>query len=155
MRAAVIGLAVAATLGASSTARADVSLSLDQLWPALPFHDQPSMSDQLADWMTTVGVHVDQHLTALSHDALEFRIDGRRQHYYLGVHAHSGSGRVSFAMNEDVHFVDAVACIRTHLQLEIGTHAVDLQLPDMELQPDELNGQRIVELRVPLLQRHW
>jgi len=92
--------------------------------------------------------------SALSHDALEFRIDGRAQHYYVGVHAHSSTGRLSFAMREDVHFVDTVACIRTHLQLELGNHAFDLQVP-MELQPDELNGQRIVELRVPLLQRHW
>lgn len=158
MRAAVIGFAVAASFAGlaanAGTARADVSLSLDQLWPALPAHDAPSMSDQLADWMTTVGIHVDEHLGALSHDALEFRIDGRRQHYYLGVHAHSGSGRLSFAMNEDVHFVDTVACIRTHLQLEIGSRAFDVELP-MELQPDEYDGQRIVELRVPLLQRHW
>jgi hypothetical protein len=147
---AAFGAGVAAHPG---VARADVGLAMDQLWPAMPHHEQTSMSDQLADWMTSVGVKIDHHLGALSHDVLDLRIDGRGQRTHVGLHA--GTRYLSFALTEDVHVADGIARMRTRLQLEVGAHALDVQLPDVEMQQDEYRGERIVELNVPLLERHW
>ncbi len=107
------------------------------------------MDQQFADWMTTVGDHIDHHLGSLSHDVLGLRIDGRGQR--LGVHA----GLHFITLDEDVHMVGNVARVQTRLTLEAGSHVLDLKLPAVELQPDDYHGEHIVELRGPLLERRW
>ena len=134
----------------AGVAHADVPV--DARWPAVHRHET-SMSDQLEDWATSVGVDVDRHLATLSHDVLDLRIDGHGHGGHLGLHA--SSRYLSFALAEDVRVADGVARMRTHLQLELGAHALDVQLPDVEMKQDEYHGERIVELHVPLLERHW
>lgn len=169
----VVRIAVTSTLvlaAIAGAARADVPLDhlsappsggaarpgeagpFEARWPAVHPHDT-SMADELEDWATSVGVDVDRHLSTLSHEVLELRIDGRGHGGHLGVHA--TTRYLAFALEEDVHYADGCARMRTHLQLELGEHALDVQLPDVEMKQDDYHGERIVELHVPLLVKHW
>src|SRR5580698_9086369 len=103
---------VAAVLVCPAIAAADVPLEIR--WPAF-HHLESSMSDQLSTWASTLGID----------------IPNQRAH----VAVHASSRFVTFGMDENVHYADGVARMSTHLQLELGTHAFSLQLPDVEMQP--------------------
>lgn len=124
------------------------SASVEALWP-MPHHLEVSMDQRFADWVTNVSTNLDHGLGSLSKHVLGLRFDGRTQH--LDVHA----GMRFLSLDGDVHVVGNVAQIKAHLMIEAGSHALDLRLPTVELQPDDYRGERIVQLRVPLLERHW
>nr|HEX4314659.1 hypothetical protein [Kofleriaceae bacterium] len=126
-------LAVCVIGAATSVAAADVPSwsSIDKRWPAVHGREQ-SFSDQLADW------------------AKPFGFDLPSQRAQFAVHAGT-----HFAMDESVHVADGIARMHTRLYLELGSHALTVPLPDVEMQQDDFRGERIVELRVPLLERRW
>ena len=114
---------------------------------------EPSMSDQIGDWVTRVGGDMNHHLGVLSHDTLQLRLDGRKNSGYVGVHVKSHY--VSLHMDEDIHFSDGQAHIHSRLEVDVGDHSVCVQLPDFDVGETDFNGERGTMVTVPLLRRTW
>ena len=112
-----------------------------------------SMGDQIGDWITQVGGDLDHHLGVLSHDTLQLRFDGRKNSGYLGVHV--STHYVSLHMDEDIRFAEGAAHVRTRLEVDVGSHSVCVELPDVDVTETDYHGERGTMVSVPLLRRTW
>jgi len=112
-----------------------------------------SFSDQVADRLTLLGDAIDQHLGALTLDALEFRLDGRARR--ATVRLRGDTRYLSLHVDGDVHFADGAAQIDARVDLAVAGRHLHLQLPELQVVPRSYLGERYVELRVPLLRTRF
>ena len=52
-------------------------------------------------------------------------------------------------------FSDGMAHVKAKLELGLHDHTLKLVLPAMDVIPDSYQGQRLVQVNVPLLERHF
>jgi hypothetical protein len=123
------------------------------LLASTPAMAEPSMGDQIGDWVTKVGGDMNHHIGVLSHDTLQLRLDGRKNSGYLGVHV--TTHYVSLHMDENIRFGDSAAHLNTRLEVDVGGHSVCVQLPDVDVAETDYHGERGATVTVPLLQRTW
>jgi hypothetical protein len=145
---------VACTVLCSGVARADQEVALDDEWPAVPAGQGLSLDQQIVDRMTELGNRAADHIDVLSRDAVGLHIDGRHQRAHLRLTA--GKARyLTLRMDEDIHIGDGMARVASHVDLGIGGHSLHLELPDFEMVPASYQGDRYVEVRLPLFERRW
>lgn len=135
-------------LAGLSPAAADTLV--DRAWPAVPEGHQLTLDQQIRDRISEIGNRLGQHLDTLSRDVVWLHVDGRTQRAYLRI----GGGHTHY-LNFDVAFADGMARVATHVDLTVAGHQIDLKLPDFEMVPTSFNGERYVELRLPLLERRF
>lgn len=151
MRALVVAGALVA-LGAGSAA-ADDMRPVNDRWPSVGHRHDPSMGQQIADWMTHLGGDMNSHMALLSHDVMGLTIDGRGQRAHLRFHVNNGY--VGFDMDNNIHVGDGMAKVRVNLRLRLGGRTMNVNMPEMEIVPSDYHGERYVELRMPLWVAHW
>jgi hypothetical protein len=158
------GLWVALALcGSASVAAADKRVAslqstaeapMEQRWPSLPHYHETPIEDQITDHLTDLGNLLGQHLDLLSHDMFKIHVDGRAQRASIRL----GGGDVHFLhfrVDSDWHFAQDRARVAAKLELGIAGHEIDVQLPAMDLSVDSYHGEQLVQLNVPLLERHF
>lgn len=145
---------VAATMIAGSTAHADGDIVLSERWHEVPAGGQLRLSEQIVDELAELGNFIGAHVNLLSDDFLGMKFDGRRRRARFRIGTGEGE-MLRFRLDSDWHFAGSKARIQARLSLGIGGHDWHLELPDMEMVPTSYHGERGVELRLPLFERHW
>lgn len=146
-------------LVASTPAIADViddqnDMLLGDRWHDIPIGNQLKLSQQIADQLAELGNFIGSHVNVLSDDMLGLKFDGRgrRARVRFGV----GQGQfLRFKFDSNWHFTQGRARIAAAVDLGIGSHEWHLALPDVEMLPTSVYGERGVELRLPLFERRW
>lgn len=126
----------------------------ERLWPRVPDHQYLSLSQQILDHINDVTNTIGYHLDILSHDMLTLKMDLRRRRAYVRV----GGGDeqyLTFRLASDVLFTDGLARINTRIDLAFRGRKLQLELPETEILPTSYNGDRGVEIRLPLFRRRW
>jgi len=151
-------LVIATVLGASAApALADGNLevvALGERWQDVPRGRQLKLSIQITDELTELGNLIGTSMNDLSDDAIGLSFDGRKRRAKLRLG--TGEGQyLRFRLESDWHFAQGKARIAAKLQLGVGDHQWNIELPDMEMSPAEYRGDRGVEVRIPVFERTW
>lgn len=155
-------LAVAATaspalaeIKTDTSASANLDLvALGDRWKDVPQQKRLKLSVQIVDEVTELGNLIGTGMNELSDDMLGLKFDGRNRRAKLRLG--TGEGQfLRFKLESDWHFTQGKARIAAKLQLGIGDHQWNIELPDMEMLPASYRGDHGVEVRVPLFERKW
>jgi hypothetical protein len=140
---------------AVSSARADDhEASLTERWREVPTRRQLKLSLQITDTLTELGNFIGGHVNVLSDDSLGLRFDGRKRR--ARIRLGTGEGHyLRFKLDSDWHFFRGRARVAARLDLGIGEHEFHLELPEVEMLPTSVYGERGVEVRLPLFERRW
>src|SRR5258708_4433476 len=142
----------------SSVALADddnhTECTFDHRWKALPDDHSLSLEDQITDHLTELGNMIGGPTKVLSDHLLPLRVDGRhnRAHLLLGG---GDAHYLTFKIDSDWLFSDGKAHVDAHIELGLAGHNVELQLPNMEVIPDNYHGQDLVQVNVSVLERRF
>ena len=152
-----VAVVVAATSGATTSVHADDQrdLLLSDRWHDIPTTGrQLKLSQQITDQLTELGNFIGSHMNVLSDDVLGLKFDGRKRRARLRFG--TGEGQyLRFKFDSNWHFSKGMARIQARVDLGIGTHQFRLELPDFEMLPTSVYGERGVEVRLPLFERRW
>lgn len=130
------------------------SMLMSQRWHDVPMGNRLKLSQQITDQLTELGNFIGSHMNVLSDDVLGLRFDGRKRR--ARVRVGTGEGQyLRFKLDSAWHFSAGRARIQTRINLGLGTRELDLELPDMEMLPSNVYGERGVEVRLPLFERRW
>ncbi|MDB4958455.1 MAG: hypothetical protein JWO36_6024 [Myxococcales bacterium] len=148
------GLALLLVAAVSPRSHADDSITVDKRWPGLPAFQALSLEDQITDHLTELGNLVGSHVDVLSHDMIGLHVNGRANRARLRLGG--GNDRyLTFRLDSDWLFAEGKARVNAHVELGLHGHMLDLQLPAMDVIPDSYHGQQLVQVNVPLLERHF
>lgn len=156
-RPGVASVALVTVAALAAPAFADHSLEhvvLADRWREVPQSRRLKLSSQIVDEVTELGNLIGTGMNELSDDMLGLKFDGhrRRAKFRIGT----GQGQyLRFRLESDWHFTQGKARIAAKVQLGIGSHQLNIELPDMEMVPASYRGERGVEVRVPLFERRW
>ena len=151
-------VAAVVVVGASSApALADNNVevvALGDRWHEVPQGRQLKLSMQITDELTELGNLIGTSMNTLSDDAIGLSFDGRKRRAKLRLG--TGEGQyLRFRLESDWHFAQGKARVAAKLQLGLGDHQWNIELPDMEMAPAEYRGDRGVEVRIPVFERTW
>ena len=138
----------------ASPAAADDGSLYERLWPGVPDGHYLTLSQQITDQLTVLGNTVGYHLDVLSKETLSLRFDGRRRRAYVRLGA-GDAQHLTFRIASDVHFTAGLARFTTRLDLGIAGRELHLELPEVEMTPTSVNGERGVVVRLPLFRRNF
>jgi hypothetical protein len=147
---------VAWTIAVTSTAHADgdIEIALSDRWREVPASQRLKLSEQITDELAELGNFIGTHVGVLSDDLFGMKFDGHRRR--ARIRLGTGEGQLlRFRLDSDWHFTQGKARIHARVALGIGDHQWHLELPDMEMLPTSVYGERGVEVRLPLLERRW
>ena len=129
-------------------------VALSDRWHEVPKSKRLKLSVQIVDEVTELGNLIGTGMNELSDDMLGLKFDGRKRRAKLRLG--TGEGQyLRFRLESDWHFTQGKARIAAKLQLGIGDHHWNIELPDMEMVPANYRGDRGVEVRIPLFERSW
>ena len=129
-------------------------IALADRWHEVPKSKLLKLSVQIVDEVTELGNLIGTGMNELSDDVLGLKFDGRKRRAKLRLG--TGEGQyLRFRLESDWHFTQGKARIAAKLQLGIGEHQWNIELPDMEMLPASYRGERGVEVRIPLFERKW
>jgi hypothetical protein len=151
------GIALAVVAAMSSVAFADttnVEIALADRWRDVPQGKRLKLSQQITDELTELGNLIGTSMNDLSDDVLGLKFDGRRRRAKLRLGTGEGE-YLRFRLDSDWHFAQGKARIVAKVHLGIGSHQLDIELPDMEMAPANYRGERGVEIRIPFFERSW
>lgn len=127
----------------------DIALKLDtDLVPVERV--QPSLSKRLQQQMTLWTNELGSHLNLLTGDIVDMRFDVRQRRGWLRVGTLSSRG--GFVMSGRIKVNGTVARIRPRLTLALRSSSLELELPPIEIATQNVQGERSVELRVPIFE---
>jgi hypothetical protein len=138
----------------AGTAPAMADAPIERAWPAVPEGHELTLEQQIRDRISEIGNRFGRHLDALSRDVVVLHVDGRTQRAYLRVGG-TGTHYLNFDIASDWYFADGMARVATRVDLTVAGHQIELKLPDFEMVPTTFNGERYVELRLPVLERRF
>lgn len=140
----VIG-ALAATAAADPIAAIDHGSICDS--PEIP--DGRSYSQRLKDNLSAMSLDLNGHVGRLSGSMVDMRLDlgTRRGKLRLG----GGDQRFSLKIDSDILFEKGYARFKTRLDLAVAGKELSLQLPEFDMVPRSYEGERFVEVRLPVI----
>ncbi len=153
----VRGSLVIAVLASSSLARADTALTekpMESVWPGVPASHLLTEDQVMVDHLSALGNFIGEHMDVLSHDLIGLHVDGRAQRARLRL----GGGNVRYLQlrfDSDWHFADNVARVNARLFLGIAGHEIAFKLPAMDVSTDSYHGESLVQVNMPLLEKHF
>jgi hypothetical protein len=127
----------------------DIALELDLDLVPMP-RVRPSLGKQLQQKMTLWTNELGAHLNLLTGDMLDMRFDVTSKRGWLRVGALSSRG--GFVMSGRVKVRGTVARIKPRLTLALRSSSLELELPAIEVATQNVQGERSVELRVPIFE---
>ncbi len=132
----------------------DPGFRLDDQWPAPPPDLDEPLDQHMLDRVSEISNRAVRNVDMLSHQTVAVRIDARGQRAHLRFAAGSDH-YLRFRMDEDIHIGDGEARIASRMDLTLHGRNLHIDVPDVEMLPDEYEGSHYVEVRVPLFERRW
>lgn len=129
-------------------------VALGDRWRDVPQGKRLKLSVQIVDGVTELGNLIGTGMNELSDDMLGLQFDGRKRRAKLRLGTGEG-GLLRFKLESDWHFSQGKARIAAKLQIGLGEHQWNLELPDFEMSPASYHGEHGVEVRIPLFERKW
>jgi hypothetical protein len=110
-----------------------------------------TLYQRIASHLTDLSDGLNLHLHTLSLDLVDMRLDfrARRVHLRLGGGDHR---RFALRLDGDVMFQRSGARVHARVELALAGHRMTLQLPAFDMVPRSYEGERYVEVRVPLIE---
>lgn len=150
----LLPLLLLVTPAIADTSEDEASMLMSERWHDVPMGNRLKLSQQITDQLTELGNFIGSHMNVLSDDVLGLRFDGRKRR--ARVRVGTGEGQyLRFKLDSAWHFSAGKARIHTQIKLGLGTREFKLELPDMEMLPANVYGDRGVEVRLPLFERRW
>lgn len=150
-----VALALVVAASRPALADGDAERPLVERWRDVPQPQQHlRLSQQITDQLAELGNVLGASMNAVSSDAVGLRFDGRRRRMRLRLGTGDGA-LLRFRLDSDWQFGSGKARIVARLQVGVGRHQLDVELPDMEMAPTSYRGDRGVELRIPFFERRW
>ena len=127
----------------------DLALRLDEeLVPSTRV--RPSLGKRLQAKMTLWTNELGAHLNVLTGDMVDMRFDVLEKRGWLRVGTVSSRG--GFAFSGRVRVRGSVARIRPRLTLALRDSSLELELPPVEIATQNVQGERSVEVRLPIFE---
>jgi hypothetical protein len=131
-----------------------LEIALGERWHDVPTRPRLKLSLQITDELTELGNLIGTSMNELSDDIVGLKFDGRRRRAKLRLGTGEGEF-LRFRLDSDWHFSQGKARVVAKVQLGIGEHQWDLELPDVDVAPTSYRDSRGVEIRIPLIERRW
>lgn len=117
---------------------------------AVPERLARSYSQQIEDRLTWLGDQMDAHFGRLSLDEVAFKFDGRE--HRAKIRLGKGDGKLlSMRIDGDVKFEHGLAHVDAAINLSINGYQMHLDLPQVDLVPSSYEGEKYLEVRIPLI----
>jgi hypothetical protein len=145
------GSAIPATSVSIEAVAATFDAGEDSLLVAPLIPKRRSLSGRVVDNLTVLGDELGLHLSALTADLVRFDFDFAQKHgrFKLG----GGTGEtLLLRVDGDVQVQGSVARIKSRVDLGLAGEQLSFQLPDLDLATQSVQGERAVELRLPLVE---
>lgn len=126
------------------------SASADRLFDEPNLGPRVTLSQQMLDKMNLWSAELGYRLNRLSLETVQWNFDARKRRARIGFDS-GHSHRLSLQLDSDIIFKGGYARIKTRINLGIVGANVDVDLPAVDLIPRSYDGQRYVEVRLPLL----
>lgn len=111
---------------------------------------RPSLGRQLKTKLTLWGNELGSHLNLLTMDLLDLELDVHLRHANLRLG--TVTPRLGFRLAGDIQMRGDVARVKTRLTLGLRQRTLELDLPTFEIASQSVEGERSVELRLPILE---
>ncbi len=121
-----------------------------QFVPAEKIDRGPGWSWRLAEKMTLAGDELSLSLRALTFDTMDLKFDGHTRHARMKMNAGQHE-TFSLGFDSDIAFKAGYASVDARLHLAVMGRAYTLDLPKFDVVPRSYDGDRYVELRVPVI----
>jgi len=131
-----------------------LEVALGERWHDVPNRPRLKLSVQITDELTELGNLIGTSMNELSDDMVGLKFDGRRRRAKLRLGTGEGEF-LRFRVDTNWHFTQGRARVVAKVQLGIGSHQLDFELPDMDVVPASYRGERGVEIRIPFFERRW
>ncbi len=131
-----------------------LEIALGERWHEAPSRPRLKLSVQITDELTELGNLIGTSMNELSDDIVGLRFDGRKRRAKLRLGTGEGE-YLRFRIDSDWHFSQGKARVVAKLQLGVGEHQWNVELPDFDLVPTSYRDERGVEVRIPLIERRW
>jgi hypothetical protein len=139
-----VGLALGCALGWARPAEADPILEVKEI------ERGPKWSYRLAEKMTIAGDELGLHLRAISFNSLDLDFDGHKRIAHMRVQAGQAK-KLALELDSDVAFQKGYARVAATVKLGVMGKVFKIDLPEFDMVPRTLSGQRYVELRLPVI----
>jgi hypothetical protein len=156
----VLAAAMAMTLGVPSAAadpvvRAEIvpaglDLGVDLQLQIKTRTKKPSLGRRVKTQLTLWSNELGAHLNVLTLDLVDLRFDVARRH--AAVRLGGLSPRLGFLVDGDIVVRRGVARVQTRLTLGLEGKTLELDLPAFELASQNVQGERSVEVRLPVFE---
>lgn len=145
-----LALALAGVMMSAGVAHAD---DFESLTDDAPKSAREPLSLQLADTVTELGHEIDAHLGLLSAGTLSLRVDGRTRQVHVSFHLEGDDS--ALRIRSDVRVSGGSAKVYAQIDLRLIGRHVHLDVPEIDLVPRSLDGERYVEVRLPIWTRSF
>ena len=155
-----IGLGAAARAGAepvrgtlhpTHTVHAPVDKPVSGTLPTLEEMEAgPRWSWRLAEKMTLAGDELGLHLRAITFNSLDMDFDGHKRIAHLRMQAGEAK-KVALGIDSDVAFKSGYARVNATIKFGVAGKTWKLELPEFDMVPRSWDGERYVELRLPVI----
>lgn len=144
-------------LGAAPVAHAEDTdeMLLATRWPEVPPDRSPSFEDQVTDHLSALGNYAGRGLSSITGDVVSLHVDGRHNSARLGISSGGEGHLLTFKLDSNVLFSQGQAHIDAKLSLGVGCHHVEMNLPAMDIVPDNWHGQDLVVVDINFLKRSF
>ena len=110
----------------------------------------PKWSWRLAEKMTLAGDELGLHLRAITFNSLDMNFDGHKRIAHLRMQAGEAK-KVALGIDSDVAFKSGYARVNATIKFGIAGKTWKLELPEFDMVPRSYDGERYVELRLPVI----
>jgi hypothetical protein len=142
---------VRGTLHPTHTVHAPAEKAVSGTLPGLEdMEAAPGWSWRLAEKMTLAGDELGLHLRAITFNSLDMNFDGHKRIAHLRMQAGEAK-KVALGIDSDVAFKSGFARVNATIKFGIAGKTWKLELPEFDMVPRSWDGERYVELRLPVI----
>ena len=110
----------------------------------------PKWSWRLAEKMTIAGDELGLHLRAITFNSLDMNFDGHKRIAHLRMQAGEAK-KVALGIDSDVAFKSGYARVNATIKFGVAGRTWQLDVPEFDVMPRSWNGERYVEVRLPVV----
>jgi hypothetical protein len=149
MRRTLAAAAIAFGLALAGPAHADPPR--DSLVEPIEVPRHPKLSKRVIENLTVLSEEVSVHLKRMSLDAIDMHVDLAQRMARLNL-AVGDRSWLSVRVDSDVEFRKGHARVKARVDLGLAGQSFSVELPEFDVVPDSVAGQRGVVVRVPVFE---
>lgn len=110
----------------------------------------PKWSWRLAEKMTLAGDELGLHLRAITFNSIDMNFDGHKRIAHLRMQAGEVK-KFALGIDSDVAFKKGYARVNATVKLGVAGKSWQLEVPEFDVVPRSWDGERYVEVRLPVV----